>query len=460
MIFTSSAYAVFLALVVVGYWALPQRQLQNLFLLAVSYIFYGWITPWFSLLLIAATVTAYSCCVGMTLVPAHKKAFLLLSLCVHLGLLSLFKYFNFFNENIQALLNALGLNVHPTVLQIALPAGISFYTFQLVAYCVDVYQDKTQVRRNFIDFALFASFFPLLLSGPIERANSLLPQLEQERHWDWNRFNTAWPLLLVGLFKKLVIADNLAFYADKIFMLENPGLLLLLVGTFAFSVQVYADFSGYTDMARGSARLLGIELTCNFNFPYVAVSPSDFWKRWHISLSAWIRDYIYIPLGGSRHKSRLGYAATILATMSLCGLWHGAAWTFVLWGFYHGLASYIYATLGFGGRWRPQGGALSTGGAWLLMFLIIQFGWLIFRAPSLTWLATALWNPAPVTGEMTLTAALIALYCAVYLLPLGLLVLAEQTVPPLLRSPVYALLLLLLVLLHSETGQDFIYFQF
>jgi D-alanyl-lipoteichoic acid acyltransferase DltB (MBOAT superfamily) len=459
MIFTSFAYAIFLALVVTVYWALRQRQAQNLFLLAASYVFYGWVTPWFCLLIAAATVTAYGCCRGMAAFPAQRKRFLLISLCVNLGLLALFKYFNFFIENVQLLLDALGLGIQPAALRLALPAGISFYTFQLVGCCVDVYRGQTQARKNFADFALFASFFPLLLSGPIERANSLLPQIEQDRRWSWDVFNAAWLLLLAGLFKKLVIADNLAFYADKVFMLENPGPLLLLVGTFAFSVQIYADFSGYTDLARGSARLLGFELTSNFNFPYFAVSPSDFWRRWHISLSTWIRDYIYIPLGGSRQNSRLGYAAAILATMSLCGLWHGAAWTFVLWGLYHGVASFVYALLGFGGRWRPAG-KTGAAAAWLLMFAIIQFGWLIFRAPSLSWLAAALWTPASVTAEMRVVAAVIAVHCAFHLLQLGLLALAEKKFPSLLRSPVYALLLLLTVLLHSETGQDFIYFQF
>lgn len=459
MIFTSSVYAIFLAVVVTVYWALRQRQAQNLLLLAASYVFYGWVTPWFCLLIAAATVTAYGCCRGMAAFPDQKKRFLLISLCVNLGLLALFKYFNFFIENVQLLLDTLGLSVHPATLRLALPAGISFYTFQLVGCVVDTCRGQTAARRNFFDFALFASFFPLLLSGPIERASSLLPQIEQDRRWDWNVFNTAWPLLLAGLFKKLVIADSLAFYADKIFMLDNPGLLLLLVGTFAFSIQIYADFSGYTDMARGSARLLGFELTQNFNFPYFAISPSDFWRRWHISLSTWIRDYIYIPLGGSRQKSQLRYAAAILLTMSLCGLWHGAAWTFVLWGLYHGLASFAYATLGFGGRWQPAG-KISTLAAWLLMFAIIQFGWLIFRAPSASWLAAALWTPAPVTADMRIAAAVIALHCAFHLLPLGLLALAEKSFPPLLRSPVYALLLLLTVLLHSEAGQDFIYFQF
>lgn len=192
MIFTSSVYAILLTLVVTAYWALRQRQAQNFFLLAASYVFYGWVTPWFCLLIAAATVTAYGCCRGMAAFPAQKKRFLLISLCVNLGLLALFKYFNFFIENVQLLSDALGLGIQPAVLRLVLPAGISFYTFQLVGCCVDVYRGQTQARTNFADFALFASFFPLLLSGPIERANSLLPQIEQDRRWSWDVFNTAW----------------------------------------------------------------------------------------------------------------------------------------------------------------------------------------------------------------------------------------------------------------------------
>ncbi|MCI5145541.1 MAG: MBOAT family protein [Candidatus Electrothrix sp. AR3] len=319
MIFTSFTYLLFFLIVFTVYWGLQKRKLQNFLLLIVSYIFYGWITPWFCLLIAASTLIDYFCGLKMVAFPEHKKKFLALSLLANLGMLGVFKYFNFFYTNLGALLTKLGLEYHPDVLQLALPVGISFYTFQTLSYSIDIYRGQLAPRKNFIDFALFVSFFPQLVAGPIERAKSFLPQVEQARVWSWKSFDRAWPLILTGFFKKLVIADNIAFYADKVFMLQSPSPLLLAAGTFAFSIQIYADFSGYTDIARGTARLFGFELMRNFHFPYFALSPSDFWQRWHISLSSWIRDYIYIPLGGSRQKKKKHYAIVIMLTMSLCG---------------------------------------------------------------------------------------------------------------------------------------------
>jgi D-alanyl-lipoteichoic acid acyltransferase DltB (MBOAT superfamily) len=460
MIFTSSVYLYFFCIILLLYWGIGNRRLQNVLLLIGSYVFYGWVTPWFCLLIAASTVVDFFCGLRMVAEPLKKKKYLIVSLFFNLGLLGLFKYFDFFYESFTLAMAAFGLDVNPLLLQLVLPVGISFYTFQTLSYSIDIYRGKLKPRTNFVDFALFVSFFPQLVAGPIERAKSFLPQIEQDREWSWQRFDLAWPLIIRGFFKKMVIADNLSFYVDKVFMVNRPAPLLLMAGTFAFSLQIYADFSGYTDIARGSARMMGFELMKNFHFPYFSVSPSDFWERWHISLSSWIRDYLYISLGGSRQKNLMNFAAVIMITMTLCGLWHGAAWNYVLWGVYHGIVILIYYLLGLGGRWRPMGKAYVLL-AWLIMFIVIQLSWLIFRAPSMAWLAGVLSTPGPSSTDTLLSSSIIFIYSMLYILPLGLLLLARKYVPRLaLRAPVYALLLFLILVFHSDSGQDFIYFQF
>jgi len=285
VVFNSWEYSGFLLSVFAIYWILARKSYQNVLLLVGSYIFYGYIHPWFCILIATSTIVDYFCGLAMARFTSKKLFFLITSLVCNLGLLGFFKYFNFFTENFINAANNLGFHLHPSSLKIFLPVGISFYTFQTLSYTIDIYRGKLRPRGNFIDFALFVSFFPQLVSGPIERAGRLLPQIEKARKFDWGFISSAFPLLIKGYLKKLVIADNVAVYVDKIFMLEHPTMLLLIAGAVAFAVQIYADFSAYTDIARASARFLGFELIENFDSPYLAVSPSDFWRRWHISFS-------------------------------------------------------------------------------------------------------------------------------------------------------------------------------
>ncbi|MBF0445413.1 MAG: MBOAT family protein, partial [Magnetococcales bacterium] len=344
MIFHSLEYLIFLPLVVVIYWIL-NREMQVIFLIGMSYFFYGYIHPWFLYLILTSTVVDYYCGLAMGRFPQHKLKALLFSITVNLGLLGYFKYFGFFVENVAELLNILGLPSFTNNLDIYLPVGISFYTFQTMSYTIDIYRGQLEPRKKFLDFALFVSFFPQLVAGPIERAVNFLPQIEKKRSLSVSDVQSALFLLVWGFFKKMVIADNIAFIVSKIFLLENTSFMLVWVGAFAFGIQVFADFSAYTDIARGSARLLGFKLSQNFNHPYVSASPTEFWQRWHISLTSWVHDYIFISLALSR-RLRTAFAGLIISlfiTFFLNGLWHGAGWNFILWGLYHFVLLLIYA---------------------------------------------------------------------------------------------------------------------
>jgi D-alanyl-lipoteichoic acid acyltransferase DltB (MBOAT superfamily) len=461
MLFTSFTYFYFLLIVVVAYWLLRRRMLQNVFLLVASYIFYGWIHPWFCILIAVSTITDYWCGLGMKH-HGKKRIYLIISLLVNLGMLGWFKYFNFFSDNIHAILTAAGLEPNPWTLEIFLPVGISFYTFQTLSYSLDIYRGKMEPRTNFIDFALFVSFFPQLVAGPIERAERFLPQIENDRRWDWDRFFEAFPLIIKGLLKKMVIADNVAIYVNKIFMLEEPSLALLYVGSLAFAVQIYGDFSGYTDIARGSAKLIGFDLVENFKSPYIAISPSDFWRRWHISFSSWIRDYLYISLGGSRVSTQWQFAGVLVLTMGLSGLWHGAAWNFIIWGLYHGLLVYCYHAVGKGGRWAPQT-KWSWLGAWALMLHFTLLGWLFFRASSMGWLFGALGGlQLGLTGDSLIVCLAVLSLTLMYWSLLGIYWLAERFLPN--QRETHALLhglaLTAIIVFSRDTSVDFIYFQF
>ena len=462
MIFTSLTYLVFLVVVFAAYWSLRRKTLQNLFLLVASYLFYGWIHPWFCLLIAASTVVDYFCGRAMSELPARRKTWLVISLLSNLGMLATFKYFNFFVDNVIQAAGVLGMTLSEPLWRVFLPVGISFYTFQTLSYTIDIYRGKLEPRRDFIDFALFVSFFPQLVAGPIERAVHFLPQIETPRRWDWERFYGAWPLLVQGYLKKMVIADNVAIYVDRIFMLNDPSLWMLFVGSIAFAVQIYGDFSGYTDIARGSARLLGFDLIRNFNAPYLAISPSDFWRRWHISFSTWIRDYLYIGLGGSRVDTTMKFFGVVMISMGLSGLWHGAAWNFIVWGLFHGLLVFGYHRLGMGGRWEPADWPRRIT-AWVVMSGFTLAGWLIFRASSMAWLLRALGSPRlGLSGEEGLAGLAIAALVLCYSLPLLAFLALERWAPK--ARPVWALAhgaaLVLLVTMARLGGGDFIYFQF
>jgi D-alanyl-lipoteichoic acid acyltransferase DltB (MBOAT superfamily) len=391
LFFDTPIYIVFLALVVLLYWRLPWRR-QNVLLLAASYVFYGWWDPRFLGLIGASTIVDFYCAqaIARSEDTRRRRALLTLSLIINIGFLAVFKYFNFFMDSFAATLQAIGFHQTPVaVLRILLPPGISFYTFQEVAYIVDVYKGKLEPSDSLVDYALFISLFPHLIAGPIQRPSHLLPQVQAPRRFDNERFFNGLLLILSGLVRKTVIADNCALLADAAFSgrLGTPNLAVVAIGTYAFAWQIYGDFSGYSDIARGSAQLLGFHFMVNFRQPYLATSLQDFWRRWHISLSTWLRDYLYIPLGGSRDGEGRTYR-NLMLTMLLGGLWHGANWTFVVWGGIHGAGLSIERFFVRVLRRREQAApsSLMSPGAWasrIVIFHLVCLAWVFFRAPGL-----------------------------------------------------------------------------
>jgi len=444
------------------YWLSGSVFRQNLLLLISSYLFYGWIHPWFCLLIATSTAVDFLCGYLIYSHPKKKKLLLLLSLCVNLGILCYFKYFNFFIESFQRVLDSVGLGLSLPVANVLLPVGISFYTFQTMGYTIDVFRGKMKPTTDFIDFALFVSFFPQLVAGPIERAARFLPQIVQQRHFSVKLIQKGYPLIIRGYLKKLVIADNVAVLVDKVFLLGSPSTMMLFAGGCAFALQIYADFSAYTDIARGSARFLGFKLSHNFNSPYLAYSPSDFWRRWHMSLSTWIRDYLYIPLGGSRVSSTVQYGGVILLTMGLVGLWHGAANNFVLWGLYNGVLIFLYRQFGLGSEWQPQA-VWSRISSRIVMLFFIVIGWIIFRSPDLIWLIGCFnSNSSTIGKEEAVVTAVIFCYIALYSVPMVALYILNRYFKsrPMLNTLFYGAAVIAILCLSRETGQDFIYFQF
>jgi len=375
MFFDSPAYFIFLIIVVVIYWRLSWRR-QNLLLLCASYFFYGWWDWRFMLLMIASTVVDYVVARRIAAIPpgSQRRALLIVSLCVNFGLLGLFKYCNFFISSLSTTLSTLGVHSLPiSLLKIILPPGISFYTFQEVAYVVDVYKADLAPARSFLDYGLFVSFFPHLIAGPIQRPSHLLPQTQSPRPFNERVFFDGCMLIVSGLFRKTVIADSCANLANLAFDGRlGWNVFSVLIGVYAFFWQIYGDFSGYSDLARGSAQLLGFHFMLNFRQPYLAESLQDFWRRWHISLSTWLRDYLYIPLGGNRLGPGRTYV-NLVTTMLLGGLWHGANWTFVIWGAIHGAWLSVERLLTRGRRqpgWQNRFGALA----------VVALSWVFFRA--------------------------------------------------------------------------------
>lgn len=523
MSFTEWYYLFFLAGVALSFWFL-QGQARIWLLWAASYVFYGTWDVRFLGLIMATTVVDYFGTLAMsgerkslfkvatgafvpplwfalsygfvenqTIPPLYallsfglalayitgyqllwkidparrKKAFLLLSILTSLAILGFFKYCNFFIDSFGRFLNLLGFEAHTTVLAILLPIGISFYTFQSIAYAVDVYRGKVGACHSFPLFATFVSFFPQLVAGPIERSHELLPQLSRKHTFQWSYVHRGMQLLLVGYFKKVFVGDNCAIIANYVF--NNPSDMSgawVLLGVLAFAFQIYGDFSGYTNIARGSAMMFGIELSRNFRFPYFAQGPSDFWSRWHITLSTWFRDYVYIPLGGNRE----GGAKTIrnlLITMFIAGLWHGAGVMFVLWGIYHGLLLVAYRIVPFLNHLETTKAKLSRAAGIAIMFLLTLLGWMLFRSANwqdFTHLFSSLFVWTPWTVALSGSYGWIAFH-ALPLLLLQWLTFKKQdeteldSVPGWGRTLIY--LLLFIAVATSATGdQEFIYFQF
>ncbi len=472
MLFNSLQFAAFF-LIVYGVYLTLSRRAQNRWLLMASYLFYAAWDWRFLGLIVASTVIDYS--VGLALAAtddlSRRKRLVGLSVTANLGMLAAFKYAGFFAAGFTDLLGTIDVVAAPWLLDVGLPVGISFYTFQTMSYAVDIYRGQLKPTRNLADFALFVAFFPQLVAGPIERASRLLPQILSPRTPSWSGFGSGCWLILSGLVKKVVIADNLAHLVDRIY--SNPGqatALEVLFATWAFAWQIYCDFSGYSDIARGTSRLMGFELMVNFRLPYLSTSPAEFWRRWHISLSTWLRDYLYIPLGGNRLGALLTYRNLAL-TMWLGGLWHGAAWTYVVWGAYQGLLLMAHRLS------RPALDRLTPRsafgqGLWftvrvVCMFQLICLGWMIFRANSLAHLGALLsrlttgfewggalrWWPTLVTLVLPL-----ALYQLLQFTRRDDEVLLRWWGP--VRTAVYVILFYAMVLLGEDHGASFIYFQF
>jgi alginate O-acetyltransferase complex protein AlgI len=477
VIFHSLDFLAFFAVTLGLYWWLPHRW-QNVLLLVSSYVFYGWVHPWFLILIFATTLIDYWSARGMTQWPGRRKVFLWLSIITNFGMLGFYKYFNFFIDNVAAVTASVGMDIPRPALQIFLPVGISFYTFQSMSYTLDVYWKHTHARTSFINMAAFVSFYPHLVAGPIMRATNLLPQVEQKRTFSLPAARDAIVLIVWGFFKKLVIADSVGVIANKVFALQAPDFYVLWAGVFAFCMQIYADFSAYTDIARGVAKWYGFDLIKNFQHPYMATSPVEFWRRWNISLSTWFRDYVYIPLGGSKH-GRWKEARNVMITFVTSGLWHGASWNYVLWGAYHGVLLVITHLVRR--IWKPS----KRLGRWLVpvqiagMFVLTNIGWLLFRETELHQLARDLTLTPSDTSPLDWQAgAYMFLLTLIYSAPLWIqdvwaelkahdLVAAmdkPETPAPWVRTLAQALLcgtmVAMIYVLRSRAPLDFIYFAF
>jgi len=393
MLFNSINFALFLPIVFLFYWFMPKLNFkrQNIILLVASYFFYGCWNWRFLFLLVFSTFLDYFTGIKMseTKNQPTRKFWFWLSVSVNLGLLGVFKYFNFFAESFVEGLSLLGIHADLWSLQIILPVGISFYTFHGLSYVIDIYNDRIKPERNFINYSVFVCFFPLLVAGPIERATHLLPQILKKREFEYAKAVDGLRQILWGLFKKIVIADNCATYVNQIFdsYKIQSGSTLLLGATF-FAFQIYGDFSGYSDIAIGTAKLFGIDLLRNFAFPYFSRDIAEFWRRWHISLTTWFRDYLYIPLGGSRgSKAQIVRNTFIIFLVS--GFWHGANWTFLAWGTYHAL---LFLPLILLQKNRKNTNNVAQGRIFPTLkeiiqmtstFLLVVLGWVFFRAENI-----------------------------------------------------------------------------
>ncbi len=473
MFFNSWAFAVFLPTVLAVYFTLSHRA-QNVFLLLASYVFYGWWDYRFLALLGFSTVLDYYLGNWIAAAPnkARKLTCITVSCVANLGFLGFFKYFNFFVDSAARVLEAVGIEAHMPTLRIILPAGISFYTFQSMCYTIDIYRGQLKPARTLLDFALYVAFFPQLVAGPIERATTLLPQVEAPRTVNNDQWRTGWSLILIGICRKVAIADSAALIVNEIFpKAESEGSFQLLIALYLFSIQIYADFAGYSDVARGSARLMGFELMRNFEHPYFSTSITEFWRRWHISLSTWLRDYLYVPLGGNRHGHFMTYRNLFL-TMLLGGLWHGASWNFVIWGGLHGVYLAIHKLMlgdrrpAADNRIRTIGGVIRNIVPWFITLNLVALSWIFFRAETFDGAWQYLSGIFAFRGEIDLRPVKYLLACTAMLAIIDI----PQYLSGIhtictrwawwLRGAYYAALFLAICFFRSEGNVPFIYFQF
>ena len=480
MLFNSFEFLLFLPIVFLLYWfVFRRRRWQNLLIVVASYVFYGW-WDWRFLLLIALTSL---CSYVSGLLLEHyegqrrrQQAVSAANIVLNLGILGVFKYYNFFVENLDALFGMMGYHLDWVTMKVILPVGISFYTFQALSYTIDVYQKKLPATHDIVEFFAYISFFPQLVAGPIERATNLLPQFQQRRQFDYAKAVDGMRQMLWGFLKKLVIADNCAAIVNGYWdhFQDLPGLSLFHLGVL-FTFQIYCDFSGYSDIAIGCARLFGFNLMRNFNFPYFSRSIPEFWRRWHISLMTWFRDYIYFPLGGSR-CDKWKIIRNVYIVWGISGLWHGANWTFVCWGLFHATLLAVYNLLGVNtkyknvvayGRYLPS---MKETMQMALTFFLTVIGWIIFRAETMAQAVDYL--TAMVSNKFFDASALFGVTCTFF----GIVLLAIEwlqrdkqhalqfsDVKPfnyrLVRWGIYYIIIMIIAC-YAGTSQTFIYFQF
>ena len=481
MLFNSDVFLKFFAAFVLFYWLVRHRlAARNVLVVTASLLFYfwwvvdreilfqGWYDWRFLALLLFTCLLDFSVGLGLDGLSGARPRKLLLGASVvgNLGILGFFKYHGFFVTSVAGALANLGVTVELPTLKVILPAGISFYTFQSMSYTIDVYRRELPATRRLSTFLAYVTFFPQLVAGPIERAARLLPQFERPRVITRAMLEEGVWLMLWGMFKKVALADNFAPLTDLVFNQPHFSAPMVVGGVLAFALQIYCDFSGYSDIARGVARVLGFELMVNFNVPYAATSVRDFWRRWHISLSTWLRDYLYIPLGGNRRGPARTYG-NLLVTMLLGGLWHGAAWNFVLWGAWHGLGLALNRAAIFDFQFSMLSSKLRRAISWLGTMLFILYGWLLFRAGS--WEQIAAMTRA--LGEFTAPPWLgsFGINLLVFATPLVLMEiwqeksgnpLAPLALPAWAKAALQGALLLGIVLFWKRGGSPFIYFQF
>ncbi len=475
MIFNSLAFAVFFPVVFLLYWAVHQKY-RWIFLLVSSYYFYMSWNAKYAVLLLFITGTTYFCArmIEQAIEKRRKQLWMWLGVSSSFVVLFFFKYFNFVSESIARVFQVFSIPMTPVTVRFLLPIGISFYTFKAVSYVLDVYRGDIVSERHFGYYALYLSFFPDLVSGPIDRAKKLLPQLKREKAFDYDEGVYGLRLMLLGFIKKLVIADALTKYVDVIFNnVRNYEGLSFVIASFLFTFQIYCDFSGYSDIAIGAARLFGIKLMDNFKSPYFAQSIKEFWGRWHISLSQWFRDYVYIPLGGNRVK-KIRNNWNVLITFLVSGLWHGASWNFVIWGGIHGLFQVMENIVP--SSWKKRQGFIRQVGFTIATFLLVNFAWIFFRANTWEdavyfimnmfqgWSLSQAFSDLGMSGKHVVRIGGLLMCLLLYdyfnqqkdlLKEMGKLCL------PLRWLLYFAIVLLIVVLkIHNGTSQQFIYFQF
>lgn len=479
VLFNSIEFIVFLPIVFILYWSANKNlKWQNLLVVIASYVFYGW---WDIRFLFLIILTSSFCFISGILIERaegnrkKQKVINTINILLNLGILGTFKYFNFFSANLKTALHTLGFEPDWITLDVLLPVGISFYTLQALSYSIDVYQKKISACHDPVAFFAFVSFFPQLVAGPIERATSLLPQFYKQRTFDYHKAIDGCQQMLWGFFKKMIIADNCAIAVNEIWSTyQYQSGFTLLLGAFLFTFQIYGDFSGYSDIAIGCSRLFGINLMKNFNYPYFSRDISEFWRRWHISLSTWFRDYIYIPLGGSRCKKTKAIRNTFIIFI-ISGLWHGANWTFIAWGIYHAL---LFIPLLLLNKNRRYTGNIAAEGKYLPSlkevaqilgtFLLVLIGWIIFRANDISEAFDYLSHLfSPSLFEISFLYGKKALiYCLLLFIVEWFqrekehgLQINRNVKSPVIRWSIYYILIFIIILLQG-TPANFIYFQF